>query len=110
MNINIKTLVLEAIQEALRVAQRQTQKQRPIDNLSAESICHRFLIEKEDALTTGTDSNAYWLTAFIESDAGLDEAVELDEIVAKLKAGFTSGFDSCESGQYCFDVHEQAHQ
>ena len=109
MNVNIKTLVLEAIKETLRVAQRQTQKQRPINNLDAESICHRFLTEKEDALTHGTDSYGYWLTAFIESDAGLDEAVELDEVVAKLKDGFTSGFGSCESGQYCFDVHEQAH-
>ena len=36
MNVNIKTLVLEAIKETLRVAQRQTQKQRPIDNLDAE--------------------------------------------------------------------------
>ncbi|ALZ82526.1 hypothetical protein GL272_19690 [Aeromonas veronii] len=109
MNVNIKTLVLEAIKETLRVAQCQTQKQRPINNLDAESICYRFLTEKEEALTHGTDSYGYWLTAFIESDVGLDEACELDELVAKLKGGFTSGFDSGESGQYCFDVYALAH-
>lgn len=111
MSVNIKSLVLEAIKEALIVAQRHTDNQRPIANIDAESICNRFLSEKEELMAQSNDSNVYWLSAFIESDAGLDEAVELDEIVSKLKDGFTSGFDRSESGQYSFDVfHKECRQ
>ena len=58
-------------------------------------------------LFRSNDSNVYWLSAFIESDAGLDEAIELDEVVSKLKDGFSSGFDRSESGQYSFDVYHE---
>ena len=107
MSVNIKTLILEAIQETLKVAQHQTQKQRPIENLYAQSICDRFFIEKVEQVAQSNDSNVYWLSAFIESDAGLDEAIELDEVVSKLKDGFSSGFDRSESGQYSFDVYHE---
>lgn len=108
MSVNIKSLVLEAMEEALRVAKHQTEKQRPIENISAESICNRFLIEKEEKIALSTNSNVYWLTAFIESENELDEALELDVIADKLKDGFTSGFDRNDSGQYAFDVHTRS--
>ena len=40
MSINIKSLILEAMEEALRVAKHQTEKQRPIENLNP--IIERF--------------------------------------------------------------------
>ena len=46
MSANIKSLVLEAIEAALEVAQRQTEKQRPISNLDASAIASWFLEEK----------------------------------------------------------------
>ncbi|MDY6929389.1 MAG: hypothetical protein SWN10_20060 [Pseudomonadota bacterium] len=109
MNLNIKTLILEAVREALEVAQHAAEKQRPIKNICAEAICNRFLNEKEEAMAKDTNSNIFWLTAFIESDRGLDEAPELDVIVSWIKDGFISGFDEDDSGngQYVFDVYSR---
>ena len=84
MSVNIKTLILEAIQETLKVAQHQTQKQRPIENLNAQSICDRFSSKKVEQGHKATIA-MYWLSAFIESDAGLDEAIELDEVVEQVE-------------------------
>jgi hypothetical protein len=106
MSVNIKTLMLEVVKSTLEVAKRQSEKQRPIDNICPESICNRFFTEKEESMSLDNNTYIYWLTAFIESDVGLDEAVELDQIVKWIKDGFSSFSDaeSDGSGQFSFEI------
>lgn len=49
MNIDIKNIVLSAVQQALTTAERQAAKQRPISNISAESLCNSFFTQFEES-------------------------------------------------------------
>lgn len=105
MKIATNELVLEAIQSALAAAKRQTEKNRPIENIDAQALCSRFFTEKEEHYSQSTNSNIYWLSAIIETNDDLDDSLELHAISSRLKDGFTAGFDRCESGKYSFDVY-----
>lgn len=106
MSASIKLLVLEAIRATLDHAQRSQDKNRPIKNISAESICRRFFVEKEERWAQGSNSNVFWLTAMIETEDGqdLEETAELQEIIRLLNDGFIEGYDHSDSGQFKFDV------
>ncbi|TMP50215.1 hypothetical protein [Pseudoalteromonas sp. S1688] len=105
MSINIKSLILEAMEEALRVAKHQTEKQRPIENLNPRCIANQFLKEKMVGMADTDNRTLYLLTALIESDDSLGETLELDEIVKSVKNGCVLGFDANDSGRYSFDVY-----
>lgn len=106
MNIGVRALVLEAIQEALRVAQVSAEKQLPISNVDAEALCNRFFTEKEEKRSYKTDSNLNWVLAFIECEGDLEESAEFQEVVRLLKDGYLVGGDHSESGAYCFEVDQ----
>lgn len=38
----IESVLLEAIQDALKLAKYQTEKNRSIDNINADSVCFKF--------------------------------------------------------------------
>ena len=105
MSVSIKSLVLEAVEEALRVAQHQTEKQRPIENTNARSIADRLLEEKMVGMADTDTRNLYLVTALIESEDDLNESLELEEVWKGLKDGYITGFNGNESGRYAFDVH-----
>lgn len=106
MNIDIKNIVLSAVQQALNTAERQTAKQRPISNISAESLCNSFFTQFEESKALGTDTEVYWLSAFIETNDDLEDCLALEEIGRLIEEGFTEGMDQNHetSSQYAFAV------
>lgn len=106
MNIDIKNIVLSAVQQALTTAERQAAKQRPISNISAESLCNSYFTQFEESKALGTDTEIYWLTAFIETSEDLDDCLEIEEIGKLIEEGFTEGADQNHDSpsQYAFAV------
>lgn len=105
MSVNIKSLVLEAVEAALKVAQRQIEKRRPIENLYTDHIARQFLEEKMTSMADTDTRNLYLVTAIIESEDDLDETLELEEVWKGLKDGYVTGFNGNESGRYAFGVY-----